>query len=52
MSELLSELRENWNDGYWWADHELLLATLAATVTAMISLTGAYLEMLLAQKAA
>lgn len=51
MSELLSELRENWNDGYWWADHELLAAAVAATITATISLTGAYFEMRLKQRA-
>lgn len=44
MSDFLSELREHWNDGYWWADRQLLLAILAAIATGLIGLLFAYLE--------
>lgn len=47
MRELAQELRENWTDGYWWADHELLATTLAAVIGATVSLAGVYLETLL-----
>ena len=32
MSELLAELRDHWNDGYWWADRPLLSAVLVGLI--------------------
>lgn len=26
MRNFLDELREHWDDGYWWADRQILLA--------------------------
>lgn len=33
MSEFLQDLRDHWNDSYWWADHQLLLAVLLGIVS-------------------
>ena len=44
MSDFLSELREHWDDGYWWADRQLLLAVLAALATGIVGLVFAFLE--------
>ena len=44
MTDFLSELREHWNDGYWWADRQLLLAVLVALATGIIGLGFAFLE--------
>lgn len=44
MSDFLSELREHWSDGYWWADRQLLLAILAALATGVVGLLFTYLE--------
>ena len=44
MSDFLAELREHWDDGYWWADRQLLLAVLAALATGIVGLGFAYLE--------
>jgi len=32
MKEFLEDLRDNWDDSYWWADHQLLLAILLGLV--------------------
>lgn len=32
MREFLDELREHWDDSYWWADHQLLMAVLLGLV--------------------
>jgi len=44
VSDFLAELREHWDDGYWWADRQLLLAVLAALATGIVGLGFAYLE--------
>lgn len=44
MSDFLSDLREHWDDGYWWADRQLLLAVLAALATGIVGLLFVYLE--------
>jgi hypothetical protein len=44
MSELLAELREHWDDGYWWADRQLLLAALCALAAGIIGLAMKILE--------
>lgn len=44
MIDFLAELREHWNDGYWWADRQLLLAILMALATGALGVAFAYLE--------
>lgn len=44
MRELLADLREHWDDGYWWADRQLLLATLVAIIAGTLGLLFAVLE--------
>lgn len=44
MTEFLSDLREHWNDGYWWAEHQIELAVIVALVTGFLGVGFAYLE--------
>lgn len=32
MSEFLHELRDNWRDSYWWADHQWLMVVLLGLI--------------------
>lgn len=32
MRSFLDELREHWDDGYWWADRQILLAIILGLV--------------------
>lgn len=45
IKEFLIELRDHWDDGYWWADRQLLFYGLVLTMALVVRLTGAYLEM-------
>lgn len=45
MSEFFAELREHWDDGYWWADHQLEAAILAALVAGLLELGFAYVKL-------
>jgi hypothetical protein len=45
LRELAEELRENWDNGYWWADHQLLQAALVGVVLGALSLLFKYLEL-------
>lgn len=45
MREFLEELRDHWDDGYYWADRQLLLAVLVALCAGAISLGFTYLEL-------
>lgn len=47
LRELASELREHWNDGYWWADRQLLLAVLVALLTGGIAFLSKWGELAL-----
>jgi hypothetical protein len=47
MPELWQELREHWDDGYWWADRQLLLAVLVALAAGTIGLVFKTLELLM-----
>jgi hypothetical protein len=42
--EFLQELRENWDDHYWWARHQALQAALVAILVGAIGLLFTYLE--------
>lgn len=48
IREFLSELRDHWDDGYWWADRQLLLYGILLTMALAARLAGAYLEMRIA----
>jgi hypothetical protein len=45
MSEYLRELWEHRGDGYYWADHQLELAVLAALAAGLISLAFKWAEL-------
>jgi hypothetical protein len=42
--EFLRELRDNWDDHYWWARHQALQAALVAVLIGAIGLAFAWLE--------
>jgi hypothetical protein len=44
VSEFFAELREHWDDGYWWADRQLLLAILVAVLAGTLELVFVYLK--------
>lgn len=44
LRELWQELREHWDDRYWWADHLELRAALIAVITGLIGLVFAWFE--------
>lgn len=44
LAEFWAELRENWDDSYWWADHPELRAAMVGVVAGIVSLMFAYLE--------
>jgi len=44
MSDLLHELVDNWDNPYWWADHELLAAILMTVVTGALAIPFCYLQ--------
>lgn len=44
LREYLDELRENFDDHYWWLRHQMLMASLIALITGAIGLVFAWLE--------
>jgi hypothetical protein len=44
LREFLGELRENWDDSYWWADHPALRVTLLSIIAGAIGLMFTWLE--------
>jgi len=44
IRDFLHELRENWNDHYWWARHQALQIALLAFISGAIGLLFTYLE--------
>jgi hypothetical protein len=44
VSEFLAELREHWDDGYWWADRQVLLAIVVALIAGSLELVFVYLK--------
>jgi hypothetical protein len=44
VRDFARELRENWDDHYWWARHQALQAALVALVVGAIGLLFTYLE--------
>jgi hypothetical protein len=50
LRELCDELRERWDDGYWWADHPELRAALVAIVGGLVGLLFTWLQLLLERR--
>lgn len=44
VREFLDELRENWDDHYWWARHQALQAMLVTILVGVIGLVFTWLE--------
>lgn len=44
VTELLRELRERWDDPYWWADHQALRITLLSLLSGVLGLLFVYLD--------
>ncbi|HET9721127.1 MAG TPA: hypothetical protein VFP55_13685 [Solirubrobacteraceae bacterium] len=44
INEFLKDLRLNWDDHYWWARHQALLAAVTAIVTGVVGLLFTYLQ--------
>jgi hypothetical protein len=42
--ELLSDLRDHWDDSYWWHDHPALRITLLSIIAGVIGLLFKWLE--------
>jgi hypothetical protein len=47
--EFFAELREHWDDSYWWADHPALRVLLLSLIAAAVELSRRYLELRLAR---
>lgn len=44
LREFVAELRANWRDSYWWADHQALRAALVSVLVGIIGVMFAYLQ--------
>jgi hypothetical protein len=44
MRDYLDDLKQNWNDAYWRADHPEVMAAVVAILTGVIGLFFAWLE--------
>ena len=45
LRELADELRQEWRNGYWWADHQALRVILMSLAAGMIGLVFHYAEL-------
>jgi hypothetical protein len=45
LSDFLADLRENWDDHYWWARHQALQAGLIAVIAGVLGLLFTWLEL-------
>ena len=52
MREFFEELREHWDDAYWWADRQLLLAIALGLVAGVLDLFFVWLKIKIAAAAA
>jgi hypothetical protein len=50
LSEQLSELRDHWDDSYWWADHPELRALVIGIITGLLGLLFAWLQLSLERR--
>lgn len=44
LRDFLQELRENWDDHYWWARHQFLSIAVVSLISGLFGLLFAYLE--------
>jgi hypothetical protein len=44
MREYLEDLRENWDDAYWRADHPEVIAVVIAVLTGVLGLAFVWVE--------
>ena len=44
VREFLEELRDNWDDHYWWMRHLFLLTTITSILSGLLGLAFAWLE--------
>lgn len=44
MREFIEELRDNWRNSYWWADHQGLRAFLIGVMLGVLGLVFSRLE--------
>jgi ABC-type branched-subunit amino acid transport system permease subunit len=50
MRDYLEEIRENWDNAYWRADHPEVMAILAAVLTGLVGLLFVWLELRLRRR--
>lgn len=50
MQEFLEEVKDNWNNAYWWADHQWLMAIGMGVILGGISFTFKYGELKMEQR--
>lgn len=50
MKEFLDEIKLNWNNGYWWADHQWLLYILLAGFASATGVVQKYIEIQMENK--
>lgn len=44
LRDFIDDLREHWDDDYWWARHQVFRASLVAIIVGAIGLFFTYLE--------
>jgi hypothetical protein len=52
LQNFLAELRDHWDDGYWWADRQLLLTALIFVAAGAFDLAVHYGKLRITQAAA
>lgn len=50
LQDQLRDLRDHWDDRYWWADHAELRAALIAIITGILGLMFAWLQLTLERR--
>lgn len=44
IPEFITELRDHWNDGYWWADRQILLYAILLGIAGMYEIGVQYMR--------
>lgn len=50
IPEWLTELKDHWNDGYWWADRQILLYAILFGIVAVYEVGTAYMKYMFSLK--
>jgi hypothetical protein len=50
VRDFLDDFKQNWNNSYWWADRQWLMAVCTGVIVGGISLTVKYGELKMEQK--